>query len=337
MNRLETITYADTTTEEFLYDPVGNLESYTDNAGQTRLFAYDELNRLETVSYPDTTTVVMAYDEMSNLISVTERNGDVTEIDYDDLDRVITVTRTKDTGNDTPEGELHFTYDANGNRLSISDGAGELWSVSEVEDLYGTARYGQARYGGNFDAMNRPLGIAKAGTVHTAFTYDHEGRRTGVDYANGVDTKVSFDIVGRPLELATRVGPATLLSATYSYDIASNRTKQVSGNDTIDYQIDDDGKLIGESVNRFVQDGTRNFTTGGLEKMSLTDQGLELLALDDSFSGDEIDCDRWRIGYTNNDTRHPPPGFFSGRRNPTKRRPAPGQSSWLHQQDLCQG
>ena len=81
------------------------------------------------------------------------------------------------TGNSTPEWELHYTYDENGNRLSVSDGVGELWSVNAAQSAYGTARYGAACYTGGLDAMDRPRGISKGATLHAQFRYDSEGRR----------------------------------------------------------------------------------------------------------------------------------------------------------------
>ena len=233
---------------------------------------------------------------MGNPTSLTERNGDLLAYDYDDLDRLITVTRTKDMGNSTPEWELHYTYDENGNRLSVSDGASELWSLAvPAESAYGTARYGSGHYKrGVLDAMDRPLGISKGATLHAQFRYDLEGRRVGVDFDNGASTNVAFDIVGRPLSLATVNQEQTLLSTAYSYDVASNRIGQVTGSDTFDYKIDDDGKLVGECVNRLVLDGFRDFTNGSLEALKLSDN-LSLLPLDDDFLGNELDCDRWRI------------------------------------------
>ena len=305
LNRLATITYPDTSTEVFTYDPVGNLDSYTDNASQVFGFAYDELNRLETITYPDTTTVVMTYDEVGNLLTLTERNGDVTEYDYDVLDRVISVIRTKDGGNSTPEWELHHEYDANGNRVRLSDGAGELWRTAGAEARYHTARYGQASYNGGYDGMDRPLGIAKGATVHTEFRYDPEGRRTAVEMANGARTDVSFDIMGRPMAISTSNASGSLLTSSYGYDIASNRTRQVTGTDTFDYRIDDDGKLVGEAVNRMVVAGSRDFARGSLEKVGLTGETVELLSLNDSFAGDELDCDRWLLAYFNYEGEHP--------------------------------
>ena len=296
LNRLATITYPDTTTELFSYDAVGNLEQYTDNAGVARQFAYDELNRLVNITYADTTTVEMTYDQVGNLLSLTERNGDLLEYEYDDIDRLVTVTRTKDTGNTTPEWELHYTYDKNGNLTSLSDGVGELWSLSATS-TYGSAHYGEDRYSGGLDAMDRPKVVTKAGISHAEFQYDHQGRRVRTGFANGVSTQLGFDIVGRPLTMATAGDDGALLDITYRYDQASNRIGQVSGNDTIDYKVDDDGKLVGECINRMVLTSESDFAKGSLEKVQLGDS-LQLMALDDSFAGDELDCDRWRVAST---------------------------------------
>jgi RHS repeat-associated protein len=96
-----------------------------------------------------------------------------------------------------------------------------------------------------------------------------------------------------------------LLSTTYSYDIASNRNKQVTGTDTFDYVIDDDGKLVRESVNRLMVEGLADMAKGELTGLAINGSGLELLPLNDSFAGDEFDCDRWRVGFLNTGSSHP--------------------------------
>ena len=299
LNRLSSITYSDATTEEFTYDAVGNLQSYTDNAGLVKTFTYDELNRLDSITYPDTSTVSMTYDEVGNLLTLTERNADITEYAYDALDRVLSVTRTKSSSNTTPEWELASTYDENGNRLTLSDASGELWraSASGSEARYGVARYHQDRYYGTFDTMDRPYGFAKGTTLHTRFEYDHEGRRTAVEFANGARMDVSFDIAGRPLAISTGKDKNRLLSTAYSYDIASNRTRQVTGLDTFDYRVDDDGKLVGEAINRVVLQGSEDFVRADLQGLGIVADTLELLSLDDTFDGDLLDCDRWSMDY----------------------------------------
>lgn len=295
LGRLSSITYPDTATELFGYDPVGNLTSYTDPASQVKTFVYDDADRLVTITYPNSDTVEFTYDEADNLLSLTERDGDLTEFAYDNVYRLIQVTRTPDSGNSTPGWELHYTYDASGNPLSCSNGVTELWSVKERQDRYGTARYGAARYHGVYDGMNRPPGYLADGASRADFTYDHEGRRTDIDYANGVTSHVDYDIMGRPLAMTTG-REVELLKTRYQYDVNSQRTSQLTGNDTLDYTLDDDGKLIGEAVNRLVLKGA-NLAEGNLASLQPLGEGLSLLSLDDDFSGTELNSDRWRTGY----------------------------------------
>jgi len=299
LNRLTSIVYPDTNTEDFAYDGVGNLTSYTNITNQVKTFAYDDADRLETITYQsDSSTVSFTYDDVDNMLTQTERNGDVTTFTYDDIDRVTSVTRTPDTGNTTPAWVYHYTYDANGNRLSSgsTSGASDIWSV-ETPGRYDQAYYNEDRFDGGYDSMNRPGAYRSDGQSRAEFQYDHEGRRTEIQFGNGNTSRVTYDIVGRPLEFNTSSSSSSLLSVKYGYDIKSQRTSQVSGNDTFEYHIDEDGRLVGESINRMASLGQRDFQHGKIEGLSLSSSGLECLPLNDSFSGDKINCDRWRVGH----------------------------------------
>ena len=298
LNRLTSIVYPDSSTEDFTYDDVGNLASYTDIAGQSKSFAYDDADRLVTITYAsDSSTITFTYDDMDNLLTQTERNDDLVTYTYDDIDRLTSVTRTAAMGNSTPEWEYHYTYDENGNRLTSTDGSSnQLWRVGTSDSRYDSALYNTAKYNGSYDAMNRPLGYWVGEDFHMGFRYDPEGRRTAIDYNSGISSEVAFDIVGRPLNFTTRNGESSLLSVDYNYDIRSNRTSQVTGNDTFDYQVDQDGKLVGEAINRLVSNQSEDFLAGELEQVTFASPGLELLSLDDTMSSSKINCDRWRLG-----------------------------------------
>jgi RHS repeat-associated protein len=112
LNRLTSIVYPDSSTEDFTYDAVGNLSGYTDIAGQAKSFACDDADRLITITYAsDSSTISFTYDDMDNLLTQTERNDDLLTYTYDDLDRLTSVVRTAALGNTTPEWEFHYTYD----------------------------------------------------------------------------------------------------------------------------------------------------------------------------------------------------------------------------------
>ena len=232
-------------------------------------------------------------------------------------DRPITASRAPDTGNTTPAWAYNFTYDANGNRLSsnvsgsapygasttgTANGGGghHLWRVESEDALYDdtNARYGTSRYYSDaYDSMNRPPAYWVGDTRQMAFEYDSESRRTDIEYVNGVDSETSFDIIGRPLRFRTEKDAVEMLSVEYSYDINSNRTAQVTNDDTFDYHIDEDGRLVGESINRMVALLPRDILAGDFEGLKADSESVELLDFSDTFLGDQINSDRWRTGH----------------------------------------
>lgn len=300
LNRLTIITFPDLTTESFAYDAVSNLTSYTDNKSQTKTFEYDDANQLTKVTYPDLSTVNFVYDEIGNVTSKTERNGDSTAFTYDNGNRLLTVVRTKGSGNTTPEWSHAFAYDESGNRKQLTSSSVEAWStLSSSSSIYDSAIYEVTDYAGGRDGLGRMLGLKAWGADEVGFSYDIEGRRDKVTHSNGVETKVGFDIMSRPLKIETSSQGCPLLDVTYSYDKNSNRTKQITGQDTFDYKLSNDDQLLAECINRFVEHGPLEFVKGEVEGLVLTSNGVGLLPINDSFTGDELNCDRWRVTYAN--------------------------------------
>ncbi|MGD0167345.1 MAG: DUF6531 domain-containing protein [Gaiellaceae bacterium] len=147
----------------FAYDAVGNLTSRTDPNGHTTSYSYDAANRLVAVTEPDNSTIHYTYDEVGNLISRTDALGRVTTYIYDAENRPVVVTSPTGkiwsldydaVGNmivmHTPSGgwinyvhdslgrvmqvnysdgtpSVSYTYDAHGNRASMTDAAGTVY------------------------------------------------------------------------------------------------------------------------------------------------------------------------------------------------------------------
>ena len=315
MNRLERIEYGDSSDESFSYDSVGNLVSYSDNSAQARLFEYDNLDRLSRIEYADSTALEFTYDLAGNLSSVIERNGDTLVYTYDDLDRLTSSQRTAEPGNGTPSWNHSYAYDPNGNRISLgAGGEGSFWEAGGREGRYaqegygqgrygqlryGQARYGQARYSGGYNSLDQPLGYRTAEGTQVEFEYDIEGRRNRSIYVNGTASDVDYDIMGRPMSIRTSrtVSATELWKTDYSYDANSNRVAQVTGQNTLEYQVDVSGRLTGETANRFCPVGVDGFGSSSLQELNLAGSGVRLNQLSDAFAGNQFDCDRWRFGY----------------------------------------
>ncbi len=100
-------------TEQYRYDPVGNIKrlEHQANGGFTRVFALaPQSNRLATMTV-GTTVYDYAYDPNGNLVQETTSR----HFEWDHGDRM-RVYRTQ-TGNEEPPIHAHYLYDANGERV----------------------------------------------------------------------------------------------------------------------------------------------------------------------------------------------------------------------------
>ena len=92
---------------------MGNAERVTDFNGKTTTYHYDALNRLDTIS-PDASLnqpgVLFTFTPTGQRASMADGSGTTTS-GYDAQDRL--------TSKATPQGTLSYSYDANGNVLSV--------------------------------------------------------------------------------------------------------------------------------------------------------------------------------------------------------------------------
>ncbi|MDI1289465.1 MAG: hypothetical protein PSX37_05885, partial [bacterium] len=303
VGRLWKITYPDSSTEIFTYKDNGDLLTYTDTSARVFTFAYNTADRLWKITNPGSQTVEFTYGAAGFVATRQERNGDLTTFTRNDLYQVTSEVMAPGSGSSTlPWGHEH-TFDAAGNRLSLSAGSGGGGSV------YGTGTYGNGTYGAaaspvwtvptgltGYDAMNRLKRFTDQGSQNTDFAYDAEGRRTSITHPNGAATQAVYDFLGRLLSLTTTRSGSTLLALTYGYDPNGNRVRQVADSTTFDYHLDDADRLVGESIDcwsvRTAAD-LRRGAASGTDTVSIPGK-LGLLKWDDTFTGSVLNADRWR-------------------------------------------
>ncbi len=225
LNRLETVTqnYVDGGPENhqtnvqthFDYDAVGNLTDVTDPRDHTRSFTYDGLHRLKTETDALNHQTVYEYDKVGNLVEMTDAKTQVTTYEYDDLNRLTDIIR--------PDETVDFTYDAVGNRLTMTDPHGtteydydELYRVTDVTFSGALA----ATVGYQYDANGNRTGLTYPDSSQVTYTYDAANRLTEVlDWDSGVST-YDYDAANRLAEMVLPNG----VVASYDYDDASQLT-----------------------------------------------------------------------------------------------------------------
>ncbi|MGH2457578.1 MAG: DUF6531 domain-containing protein, partial [Chloroflexota bacterium] len=207
-------------TTTYSYDPVGNRTVVIDANGQVTKYAYDPRNDLSEVEQspaawtdPNATpnpkfATTYSYDNLGNLSRVTRDQGDsanerATDYTYDGLNRPRTETQYPNWPTTSPTVVTSYTYDGNGNRLTLKDPLGQ------------TTSYG-------YDPLNRLTSISYSDgvTPNVAYSYDANGNRTAMTDGTGTTT-YTYDEMDRPEGVAS---PA-YAAVGYRYDLNSNRTK----------------------------------------------------------------------------------------------------------------
>ena len=257
----------------FNYDAIGNVIGKTDRNGREMTYVYDGLDRMTAENWLDATGQVVkqftyAFDPVDNLLTASDAN--VTHsYTYDALNRMI---QSQDTASRGGGLTLSMSYDAVGNRVSVSDEnlvtvAATFDPRNLVESLRwqggGTA---PARVDFAYDARGeRTLatrfadlaGQNKIGS--TAWGRDLKGRLVAVDHRDAVDAVFSgFD---------------------YQYDLADQLIRETTGGDQIDYGYDASGQLTSaDAINRADESYAYDANGNRLSATNTVGAGNRLLA-----------------------------------------------------------
>lgn len=213
---------------EYKYDNLGNLIRITRAKGDSSQeratdYVFDGLNRvLKETQYPNwpstspTLITTYIYDKNNNKASLTDPNGKTTAFIYDNLNRL-----TKITYNSSTTPNVNYNYDANGNRISMIDGAG-------------TTNY-------TYDELNRILSVQNPGPKTIGYRYDLDGNRTKLIYPDNTAVIYTFDKSSRLESLVDWSNRTT----NYEYFIdgmPKKRNNQMNGT-SANYTYDNAGRL----------------------------------------------------------------------------------------------
>jgi len=206
-----------------VYDRNGQAIATVNELEKTTAFGYDSLGRQTEVDDPLDNATQSVYDVAGRLSGVTDAKGVVTHYGYDPLGRLTDVWENYKPGfGQDAETNVHtvYTYDANGNRLTLQDGNGQVTVFAydglnrlhtETDPLEHTWMY-------SYDVAGNRLEMVDANEATTSYTYDALNRLVLIDYPSP-DPDVTFDYNAIGLRLSMTDGQGT---TTWTYD-ALNR------------------------------------------------------------------------------------------------------------------
>ncbi len=225
----------------YIYDPVGNLIRQQDANGHLTQFAYDARNHQVREVNPLGQTWLYQYDAEGRQTGLIKPDGAVILYGYDALGRLLNT----DYDDDTPD--VTFTYNAAGDRLTMTDGAGTTtYTYDELDRLTRIAYPGGAQVGYGYDSVGNRVQVDypfggqvnyvfdaddRLQTVTTtegvvAYTRDPSGLPRRVDYPNGAYVAYSYDGAGRVVGVTN--GNAGGAFASYAFDLnaVGNKTQK---------------------------------------------------------------------------------------------------------------
>jgi RHS repeat-associated protein len=229
-----TATNAFNKTYTFGYDTENNLTTITDPLAQTAIREYAYLTQLAAVEDQEQQRTSYRYDLFERIQSITDGTGATITYEYlagdtcpscsggsDLIERIIFPTFIRSftydergrlrSQTDTATGEqprtTSFTYDIHGNRVSVTDPAGNTTSY-------------------NHDELGRVVSETAPDGGRTTYVYDTRDNLMELIDANRHTTRFTYDRSNRQLS-ETRPGGQRL---SYTYDGAGNLKTQTDGN-----------------------------------------------------------------------------------------------------------
>ncbi len=196
------------------YNPYGELEQETDNAGSGIRFVYDYMGRKIQAATTGQAEESYEYDPLGNLTATTDGNGNRTGFSVDAWGRIREILKA-DSSRET------YEYDLAGNMTKATDGEGR-----QVEYAYNTA--------GNLSSRTDASGNTEY------FHYDIEGRLCRHRDRNGSETTYAYNMYHDPVR---REHKASGLQEAYGYRKDGSLAYAIGGGMRYDYAYYPDGSL----------------------------------------------------------------------------------------------
>lgn len=246
------------------YDPAGQVVASTNANQETVAFTYTVSGQQETITDPLGNVITYEYDLLGRLISQMDANGIVTAYEYDALSRLMAVTENYKPGFE-PDHEINvrteYTYDENGNRLTITDGNDNTttFTYDELNRLLTETDPLGNEWSYAYDELGNRITMTDANGATTNYDYDESRRLTGIEYADDNDVAFTYDAGGRRTEMTDGVGTTSWMydelnrpievtdpfgtTVVNVYDAVGNRVRMLYPNMDVEYAYDAANRL----------------------------------------------------------------------------------------------
>jgi len=255
-NNVTSITDENGNVSRFEYDSCDNLTAYTDRNGSLWNYAYDGKGHLQEANDCLGNTYRYVHDDAGRLTSYTSPAGHTVGYTYSKDGDLLSVSDA--------DGEILYSYDANGSCTGITDRmgnkqqfayneAGQLVSVTDAMGKVQTFDYDDE---GNLAAEQDEMGYRTAyqynqwGSVTaytdkngntTSYTFDDADRLTVVKNAADGEISYAYDVMGQVTGVTDEKGRIT----AYDYNHAGNVTKVTDAlGNTVEYSYDNNGNIL---------------------------------------------------------------------------------------------
>jgi RHS repeat-associated protein len=218
-------------TEQFTYDAMGRLQTFTNRDGKVQTFEYDALNRLTDFFWNDggtTPRVDFTYDVGSRLTDINNANATIHRVYWNDN----LLRSESETSTGGASRALTYFYDVDSNRAGSDVNHPGL----QIPGYWFTYTYNN---------RNQLRQIKSGNTTLATYAYDENGYKGDVTtrtLANTTSSAYQYDALDRITHIAHSLNVRNTRTLDYAYDTVGNRrwTKRDGGNgDSFLYDYND--------------------------------------------------------------------------------------------------